>query len=101
MGIGASRLHLVGMADVIERSAGSCARGRGWAPPVGSLITLASGPGRGRVGYGLDGDQRGMFRARIPWVARSMLPRWRSLYVSRAGPLLCDAPGPSPAAAGA
>lgn len=79
MGVGASRLHLVGMADVVEVLAVRPTR-----MPALSLRAAS----RGHIGFGLDGDQRPTFRARIPWVARSMIPRWRSLYSSRAGPLL-------------
>lgn len=74
MGVGASRLHLVGMHDVVETLVARRPRTAMWSS----------------IGFGLDGDQRATFRARIPWVARSMIPRWRSLYAARAGPLLAS-----------
>lgn len=65
LGLLSSRLHLVGMADVVATVPAT--RGKGF----------------------LDGDQLDTFRKRIPSVARRMIPRWRRLlYEPRAGPIL-------------
>jgi len=97
LGIGAARLHLVGMHEVVEATDRARAAGsggvRGWAfvQSLGVGPSLSSKSGGGLVGFGVDGcDQRTVFRARIPWVARSLIPRWRRLYAKRAGPLLCE-----------
>jgi hypothetical protein len=100
LGIGGARLHLVAMHEVCERSAARAGGGRALAASLAAALGgrrasaegALGGGGGARVGYGLDGDQRAAFRARIPWVARSMLPRWRSLYEAEAGPLLCRGP---------
>jgi len=90
MGAGPSRLHLVGMADVVE----ALMPVRSTRVPAPARSTLWPARAGASLGFGLDGDQRAIFRSRIPWVARSMIPRWRSLYAARAGPLLTAQPTP-------